>query len=67
MNVTLFSNSPYLIAHIQMNYETGYNRRFSEKNTEMYPGPLRQLKQIANFTKNPDISAMGVPNEPLRN
>ena len=43
LNVTLFSKSPYLTGLIKINYETGCIERFSEKNTEMYPGPSRQL------------------------
>ena len=30
LNVTLFSKSPYLTAHIKINYETGCIGRFSE-------------------------------------
>ena len=43
-NVRLLSKSPYLTGHIKMDYETGYIERFSEKKTEMYPGPLRHLR-----------------------
>ena len=32
--VTLFSKSPYLTAHIKINYETGCTGRLSEKKTE---------------------------------
>ena len=31
LNVTLFSKSPYLTAHIKINYEAGCIRKFSEK------------------------------------
>ena len=31
LNVTLFFKKPYLIAHIKINFETGYIRRFSSK------------------------------------
>ena len=31
LNVTLFSKSPYLTAHINVNYETSCIKRFSEK------------------------------------
>ena len=44
LNVILFSKSSYLTVHIKINYETGCTGRFSEKNTEMYPGPSRQLR-----------------------
>ena len=49
LNVTLFSKSPYLTAHIKINYEAGCIRKFSEKKTKnknkrtkMYPGPSSQ-------------------------
>ena len=41
LNVTLFSKSPYVTAHIKINYKTGCIGRFS-KNTKMYSGPFRQ-------------------------
>ena len=48
LNVTLFSKSPYLTAHIEINYETGCIGKFSEKNnnnnTKMHPGPSQQLR-----------------------
>ena len=44
LNVTSFSKSPYLTAHIKINYETGCIGRISEKNTEMYPEPSRHLR-----------------------
>ena len=31
LNVTSFSNSPYLTEHIKINYETGWIGKFSEK------------------------------------
>ena len=44
LNVTLFSKSPYLIAHIKKKYEKDYIWRFSEKTPKMYAGPSRKLR-----------------------
>ena len=69
LNVILFSKSSYLIAHIKINYERFHLKVFW-KSTEMHPGPLRQLRwsslrhkePLINFTKNPNIGAMGILN-----
>ena len=73
LNVILFSKSSYLIAHIKINYERFHLKVFW-KSTEMYPGPLRQLRwsslwhkePLTNFTKNPNIGALW-HKEPLTN
>ena len=41
LNVTLSSKSPYLTAHIKVNFETGCIERFSGKKKYrcVYPGP----------------------------
>ena len=45
LNVTLLSKSPYLIAHLKINYEAGCTGSFSENKTRMYPVPSQQLRR----------------------
>ena len=51
MRVTLFSKSPYLTAHNQIDYKNKLHWKFSEKkqqnnnNKEMYHGPSKQLRR----------------------
>ena len=72
----IFSKSPYLTAHIKINYETGCIGRFSKKNRdvsrtivtakmELYEALVSSVQPLTNFTKNPNVGAIGVLNTPL--
>ena len=76
LKVTLFSKSPYLTAHIKINYETGCIGRFSGKTQrstqsittakmELFVELASSFYPLPNFTKNHNIGAMGVLNVPL--
>ena len=45
LNVTLLLKSPYLIAHLKINYEAGCTGSFSENRTRMYPVPSQHLRR----------------------
>ena len=77
LNLTLFSKSPYLTAHIKINYETGCMGRFSggkktqisrtiaRAKMELFVALVSSFQPLTNFTKNPNIDAMGVLNAPI--
>ena len=77
LNLTLFSKSPYLTANIKINYETGCMGRFSEgekkqisrtiarAKMELFVALVSSFQPLTNFTKNPNIDAMGVLNAPI--
>ena len=76
MNVTLVSKTPYLTAHFKINYKTGCIRKISEKHRdaswdivtakmELFVALVSSFQSLNNFTKKPNVGAMGVLNAPL--
>ena len=74
LNVTLFSKSPYLTPHMKINYETGcivlkrqrdISRTIATAKMEFFVAIVSNFHSLTNFTKNPNIDAMGVLNVPL--
>ena len=72
--MTLFSKSPYLTAHNEINYEPGCIGRFSvgkkgiQDHCNSKDGALCGISSFqppANFTKSPNVGAMGFLNVPL--
>ena len=70
LNVTLFSKSPYLTAHIKINYETSCNGRLSEKHKDVsrtiatfqmvfFVALVRIFQSLTNFSRNHNIGAIG--------
>ena len=80
MNVILFSKRPYLTAFIKINYKTVCIGRFSEKTQrfiqdtgciatakmDLFVALVSGFQLINNFTKNPNIGAMGVLNSYIK-
>ena len=74
--MTLFSKSPYLTAHIKINYETSCNGRLSEKHKDVsrtfatfkmvfFVALVRSFQSLTNFSRNHNIGAIGVLNVPI--
>ena len=75
LNLTLFSKSPYLTAHIKIN-ETSCNGRLSEKHKDVsqtiatfkmvfFVALVRSFQSLTNFSRNHNIGAIGVLNVPI--
>ena len=76
LNLTSFSKSPDLTAHIKINYETGCTGSFSVKHRdisrtiatctmELFVALVISFQPLNSFRKNTNIGAMGVLNAPL--
>ena len=77
MNVILFSMSPYLFAHLNLNYEIGRTDMCSEKKhrdvsrttetpkMELFVTLISSFQLLTNFTKNSIVGVTGVLDSPL--
>ena len=80
MRVTLFSKSPYLTAHNQIDHKTSCIGSFLKKKQqkqrdvswtiatakpELFVALVSSTQPLTNFTKNPSIGVVGVLNASL--
>ena len=77
LKVTPISKSPYLTAHIKINYEVGYIGNFLKKlsdvfrtiataKIELFVALVRRFQLLINFTKNSVKGATGVVQDPQK-